>query len=150
VHPGGKVVVTATLLPWHGEPRNVRVPITLPANLPAGPVRLVVSDGAVVDGLMHPPQFGAKPLNIADTIAQLNSAHPSDHLYVTLLAPEAQAALDGRTLSALPLSVANVLEPLHQNKSMALNGESAVLMASVPLDAVISGRQVVTLQVKNQ
>jgi hypothetical protein len=113
-------------------------------------VRLLVSDGPAVDQLMHPPQMGAKPLNIPQTIAQLNSVHPSDRLYVTLLAPEAQAALDGRTLPALPLSVANAMEPLRQNSGMTLNGESADLMASVPMNAVISGQQIVTLDVVNQ
>lgn len=150
VHAGDTLTVSATVLPWHGEPHNVRIPVTLPANLPSGAVRLLVSDGAALDRLLQPPQFNAQPLDIPETIAQLNSVHPSDRLYVTLLAPEAQAAVEGRTLTALPLSMANALEPLRENKGMALNGESAVPMASVPMDAVISGQQVVTLDVEDQ
>jgi len=150
VHPGDMVTVETTILPWHGEPRNVRVPIRLPANLPEGPVRLLVSDGGTLDRLLQPPQFNAQPLDVAATIAQLNSVHPSDQLYITLLAPEAQAAVDGRTLTALPMSMANALAPLKENKSLALNGESAVPMASLPMDAVVSGSQVVTLQVEEQ
>jgi hypothetical protein len=150
VHPGDTVTVEATILPWHGEPRNVRVPVRLPPNLPEGPVRLLVSDGGTLDRLLHPPQFNAQPLDVAATIAQLNSAHPSDQLYVTLLAPEPQAAVDGRTLTSIPLSLANVLEPMKENKGMALNGESAVPMAALPMDAVLSGQQVVTLQVEDQ
>jgi hypothetical protein len=87
---------------------------------------------------------------VAATIAQLNSVHTSDQLYVTLLAPEAQAAVDGRTLTAIPLTVANALEPLRENKGMVLSGESAVPMASLPMDAVVTGQQVVTLQVEDQ
>ncbi|MFZ0631059.1 MAG: SpoIVB peptidase S55 [Acidobacteriaceae bacterium] len=150
VHPGDTVTVEATVLPWHGEPRNVRVPVKLPPNLPEGPVRLLVSDGGTLDRLLHPPQFNAQPLDVAATIAQLNSAHPSDQLYVTLLAPEPQAAVDGRTLTSIPLSLANALEPMKENKGMVLNGESAVPMAAVPMDAVLSGQQVVTLQVEDQ
>ncbi|HEX4066623.1 MAG TPA: SpoIVB peptidase S55 [Acidobacteriaceae bacterium] len=150
VHPGDMVTVETTILPWHGEPRNVRVPVRLPANLPEGPVRLLVSDGGTLDRLLQPPQFNAQPLDVAATIAQLNSVHPSDQLYITLLAPEAQAAVDGRTLTALPMSMANALAPLKENKSLALNGESAVPMASLPMDAVVSGNQVVTLQVEEQ
>ncbi|HEX4038383.1 MAG TPA: SpoIVB peptidase S55 [Acidobacteriaceae bacterium] len=150
VHPGDTVTVEATILPWHGQPRNVRVPVRLPANLPEGAVRLLVSDGSTLDRLLQPPQFNAQPLDVAATIAQLNSVHPSDQLYVTLLAPEAQAAVDGRTLTALPMSMANALAPLKENKSMALNGESAIPMASLPMDAVVSGEQVVTLQVEDQ
>jgi len=150
VHAGDTITVEATILPWHGEPRNVRIPVRLPSNLPEGPVRLLVSDGGTLDRLMQPPQFRPQPLDVAATIAQLNSVHTSDQLYVTLLAPEAQAAVDGRTLTAIPLSMANALEPLRENKGMALNGESAVPMAAVPMDAVMSGQQVVTLQVEDQ
>lgn len=150
VHPGDTITVEATVLPWHGEPRNVRLPVKLPENLPEGPVRLLVSDAGTLDRLLQPPQFNAQPLDVAATIAQLNSAHTSDQLYITLLAPEAQAAVDGRTLTALPLTVANALAPLRENKGIALNGESAVPMASLPMDAVVTGQQVVTLQVEDQ
>jgi hypothetical protein len=150
IHPGDTVTVEATIRPWHGDAHNVRVLVTLPSNLPEGPVRLLVSDGGTLDRLLQPPQFNAQPLDMAATIAQLNSRHPSDRLYVTLLAPEVQAAVDGHTLSGLPLSMANVLEPLKENKGMVLNGESAMPMASLPMDAVVSGQQVVTLQVEDQ
>jgi hypothetical protein len=150
VHPGDTITVEATILPWHGELRNVRVPVKLPSNLPEGPVRLLVSDSGTLDRLLQPPQFNAQPLDVAATIAQLNSVHTSDQLYVTLLAPEAQAAVDGRTLTAIPLTVANALEPLRENKGMVLSGESAVPMASLPMDAVVTGQQVVTLQVEDQ
>jgi len=150
VHPGDTVTVEATIRPWHGEPRNVRVPVKLPANLPEGPVRLLVSDAGTLDRLMQPPQFNAQPLDVAATIAQLNSVHTSDQLYITLLAPEAQAAVEGQTLTAIPMTVANALAPLRENKGMALNGESAVPMASLPMDAVVAGQQVVTLQVEDQ
>jgi hypothetical protein len=150
VHAGDTITVEATILPWHGERRNVRVPVKLPSNLPEGPVRLLISDSGTLDRLLQPPQFNAQPLDVAATIAQLNSVHTSDQLYVTLLAPEAQAAVDGRTLTAIPLSMANALAPLRENKGMALNGESAVPMASLPMDAVLTGQQVVTLQVEDQ
>ncbi len=150
VHAGDTITVEATILPWHGERRNVRVPVKLPSNLPEGPVRLLISDSGTLDRLLQPPQFNAQPLDVAATIAQLNSVHTSDQLYVTLLAPEAQAAVDGRTLTAIPLSMANALAPLRENKGMALNGESAVPMASLPMDAVVTGQQVVTLQVEDQ
>jgi hypothetical protein len=150
IHAGDTVTLQATIRPWHGDLRNVSIQVTLPANLPEGPVRLLVSDGGTLDRLLQPPQFNAQPLDIAGTIAQLNSTHPSDRLYVTLLAPAVQAAVDGHTLTALPLSMANALEPLKENKGMALNGESAMPMASLPMDAVVSGQQVVTLQVREQ
>jgi hypothetical protein len=146
---GQKVTLEASVLPWHGEIHNLRIPITLPLNLPPGPVRLLVSDGATLDQLAQPPAIGGRPLSVAATIAQLNSDHPSDRLYVTLLAPEPQATLDGRTLSALPISMANVLEPLRQDQALTLHGESEVPITSIPINAMLSGHQVITLQIED-
>jgi hypothetical protein len=148
VHAGDTILIETTVLPWRGEMKNIRIPVTLPATLPDGPVRLLVSDGGTLDRLMQPSQPGGSVLDVNATIAQLNNLHANDRLYVTLLAPDAQAAIDGRTLTALPLSMANVLEPVRDNRGMTLSGESAVPLGSVALDAVLSGQQVVTLRVE--
>ncbi len=148
VHAGDTVSVEATVRPWRGELKNIRVPIRLPATLPPGTIRVLVSDGSTLDRLLQPPQLSGPTLDVSATIAQLNSLHPSDRLYVTLLAPDPQASIDGRTLSALPLSMANVLEPVRDNRGMTLSGESAVQLGSVGLDAVLSGQQVVMLKVE--
>lgn len=148
VRGGDTVLIDATVRPWRGEVRNIRVPVKLPATLPAGSVRLLVSSGEGLNRLMQPASAGAAQQDVAATIAGLNSLHASDRLYVTLLAPEAQAALDGRTLASLPLSMANVLEPGRRNHQVTLNGESAVPLGSVELGSVLDGQQVVTLKVE--
>ncbi len=51
-------------------------------------------------------------------IHQLNSAHANDRLYVSLLLPDVQAVVDGRTLASLPISMANVLAPLRDNRGI--------------------------------
>ena len=98
VRGGDTVSIEAAVRPWRGEVRNIRIPVTLPATLPPGEVRLLVSDGPAVDRLMQPAVMGGPAQDVAATIAGLNNLHASDRLYVTLLAPEAQAAMDGRTL----------------------------------------------------
>jgi hypothetical protein len=148
VHPGDTITVEATIRPWRGEVQNVRIPITLPAVLSEGTVRLLVSDGTTLDRITQTPRFGAPNLDVAGTIEQLNNLHENDHLYVTLLQPSPQAVLDGRTLATVPMSMANVLEPLRQNQKLTLSGESAVPMASVAVNSVLSGQQVLTLRVE--
>lgn len=148
VHAGDTVTIEATVRPWRGDRKTIRIPVKLPPTLPDGPVRLLVSDGSTLDRLMQPAQIGGPALDLAATIAQLNSEHADDRLYVTLLAPETQAAIEGQTLTAVPLSMANVLEPLRDNHSLTLNGESAVPLGSVEMEAALSGQQMVTLRVK--
>lgn len=149
VHPGQTITLEATIQPYRGEVRNVRIPVTLPPTLPDGHVRLLVSDGSTLDRLTQATHLlGKQPLDVAATIEQLNSLHENDRVYVTLLEPSPQAVLDGRTLTAVPISVANVLEPLRQNQKLTLSGESAVPMASAPVDSMLSGEQVLTLRVE--
>ena len=148
VHPGDSITIDATVRPYHGEPRNVRIPITLPASLPEGPLRVVVSDAATLDRITQSFRGSGRPLDISASIAQMNSLHANDRLYVTLLEPAAQAVLDGRTLAALPISMANVFEPLRGNQEMTLNGESAVPAGSVAAGGMLTGQQVISLQVE--
>jgi hypothetical protein len=148
VRGGDTVEIQAAVRPWRGEVRNIRIPVKLPATLPAGEVRLLVSDGSAIDRLLQPQTLGAPAEDVTAAIAGLNNLHASDRLYVTLLDPEAQAALDGRTLTGVPLSMANVLQPREQNHELTLNGESAEPLASVDLGSVLDGEQVITLKVE--
>jgi hypothetical protein len=145
VHAGDTVSLRATLRPWRGAMRTIDVPVKLPNTLPNGPVRLVMSDAATVD---HMLESSANHLDINQTVAALNATHTNDRVYVTMLTPDPQARLEGRTLAALPISMANVLDPLRVNRALTLNGESAVAVTSVPMDAVVTGNQVVTIQVE--
>jgi hypothetical protein len=148
VHPGDSIVIEATVRPYHGELRNLRIPVTLPTTLPPGALRVVVSDAATLDRITLSSRAGAQPLDIGASITQINSLHANDRLYVTLLEPSPQAVLDGRTLAALPISMANVFEPLRSNQEMSLSGESAVPVASVPAGGMLTGQQLISLQVE--
>ena len=59
-----------------------------------------------------------------------------------LLAPEAQGEINGQTLTSLPLSVANALEPLRNTQKARLNGESAEVAGEAPAGGVLSGFQI--------
>ncbi|NYF80006.1 SpoIVB peptidase S55 domain-containing protein [Granulicella arctica] len=149
VHAGDTVEVEVTVHPYQAEARVVRIPVTLPATLMAGDVRLVVSDGAMVDRLTSPS--GAVALHavgLADTVAMMNRARANDGVFVTLLEHTPQAVLGGGTLPEVPLSMANVLEPLKGNQEMQLTGESAIGIGSVETDYAVSGSQVIRLSVR--
>ncbi|KAA6464857.1 SpoIVB peptidase S55 [Acidobacteria bacterium AB60] len=148
VHAGDTVTVEATIQPWHQPERNVRVPVTLPARLQAGTLRVLVSDGATLDRTMDQPKFVPHQPDMDSALAQAGSAHAADRVYVSLLVPETQAGMEGRTLTGLPVSMSNALEPLRSGPDVTLNGESAVVAADAPADGVLSGFTVLNLRIE--
>jgi hypothetical protein len=148
VHAGDTVVVEATLRPWRQAARNVRIAVKLPARLGAGNVRLLVSDAGTLDRTLDQPRQPSHPADMVAALAQARRQHPADRIYVSLLAPETQAGMEGQTLTSLPLSVANTLEPLRASQDASLNGESAELEADAPAGGVLSGFQLLNLRIE--
>jgi hypothetical protein len=146
-HPGDSLDVEATIHPYSAEPRVVRIKVKLPASLTPGQLRVVVSDGATADRLSNGAIGTQHAVSLADAVAQMNRLHPNDKVYVTLLDHSAQAALDSQALPGVPLSMANVLEPLKSAQKMQLTGESAIEAGSADADYAVSGTQVLTLDV---
>jgi hypothetical protein len=151
VSAGDTLEIEATLHPYQAEARVMRLKVKLPESLTPGPLRIVVSDGATVDRLTTPATAGVggqRPIALADAVAQLNRMHANDRIYVTLLDHAAQAELDSQALPAVPLSMANVLEPLKASQKMQLMGESVVEAGSLETNYAVTGAQVLTLNVR--
>ena len=81
-------------------------------------------------------------------LTEARNQHPADRIYVSLLAPETQGEINGQTLTSLPLSVANALEPLRNTQDAGLNGESAEVAAEAPAGGVLSGFQILNLHIE--
>ncbi len=148
VHAGDTVTVEATVRPWQQPARNVRIPVTLPARLQSGNLRILVSDATVLDRTMDQPRMVPRPADMDSVLAQVSKEHRADRIYVSLLVPETQASMEGRTLSGLPLSIANALEPLRAAQDVSLNGESALLAGEAQAGGVLNGFQILTLRVE--
>jgi len=148
VHAGDTVVVEATIRPWQQPARNVRIPLTLPARLGAGNVRLLVSDSGTLDRTLDQPRFSTRPVDLDTVLAKDRRQHEADRIYVSLLVPETQAGVDGEALPGLPLSMANALEPLRTALDVNLNGESAEVAAQAPAGGVLSGFQILNLHIE--
>jgi hypothetical protein len=57
--------------------------------------------------------------------------------------------MEGQTLSSVPISLANALEPMRAAQDVSLNGESAVVAAEAPAGGVLNGFQVLTLRIED-
>jgi hypothetical protein len=149
VHPGDTVTVEATLRPWQQADRNVRIKFQVPARLRSGTVRVLVSDAEVLGRTLDQPKMVPRPIDMKTALADARSQHKQDRVYVSLLIPETQAAMEGQTLSSVPISLANALEPMRAAQDVSLNGESAVVAAEAPAGGVLNGFQVLTLRIED-
>ena len=146
---GDVVDLEATLHPYGSSAQVVRMKLKLPDSLTPGPLRLVVGDGATLDRLKTPTSAGGEhSVALADAVTQLNQTHANNGIYVALLEHAAQAGLETEALPDVPISMANVLEPLKSDHKLQLNGESVIEAAAVQTDYAVSGSQVLTLDVK--
>jgi len=62
--------------------------------------------------------------------------------------PNPQAMVSDSVMPTLPLSVINVMDGMRGTQEMVVVGESATSEASAQLDYVISGAQIITLNIK--
>lgn len=148
VHAGDTITIEATVRPYQQEARNVRIAVRMPDRLQPGPVRLLVSDAATLDRTLEQPKLTPKPATLEAEVTAARERHAADRIYVSLLAPETQADVDGQTLVSLPTSMANALETMRAGQEATLHGETAILAAQASAGGVLSGYQVLTVQIE--
>jgi len=56
--------------------------------------------------------------------------------------------VEDKVMPTLPISVMNVMDGMRGTQDMVVVGESSVNEASTPVDYVVSGAQVITIDVK--
>jgi hypothetical protein len=103
VHAGDTVLIEATVRSWQQPARNIRIPINLPPGIPAGTVRLLVSDAGTLDHALNQPRFSNRTVDLETALAQAQSQHPADRIFVSLLLPDAQAGVNGQMLSGFQI-----------------------------------------------
>jgi hypothetical protein len=147
-HAGETVVVEATVRGWQQAARTVRIPMVLPARLEPGNLKILVSDAGTLDRTLNQPRTSARPADLATELALARRLHPADRVYVSLMTPETQAGMNGHTLTGVPLSVANALEPLRTGQDVNLNGETAEEEGNIPAGGVLNGFQLLNLRIE--
>ena len=146
--PGDEVIVETVLAPYRGERVVRQIPVKIPTSASKGTLRILVSDGETLDRVGRTnPAFGRK-LDLASTISLLNKEHANNRLYVSLLESDPEARVGDKVMPTLPISVMNVMDGMRGTQDMVVVGESAVDEAATPIDYVVTGSQVITLNIK--
>ena len=147
--PGDEIIVETVLRPYRGERVVRQIPIRIPTSTSKGTLRILVSDGDTLDRMRHNLPMANRKLGLASTIALLNKEHANNRVYVSLLEADPEAMVADKVMPTLPLSVMNVMDNMRGTQEMVVLGESSVNEASTdPLDYVVSGGQILTINVK--
>jgi len=147
--PGDQITVETVIRPYRGELLVREVPMRIPTSASKGPLRILVSDGDTLDRMHRAAPLMTRGLGLAPTIALLNKEHSNDRVYVSLFGSDPEAVVADKVMPTLPLSVMNVMDNMRGTQDMVVLGESSVSEASTdPLDYVVSGAQMLTINIK--
>ena len=147
--PGDPIMVETVIRPYRGERLVRQVAIRIPTSTSKGTLRILVSDGDTLDRMHRGTPMMNRGLGLAPTIALLNKERANDRVYVSLLGSDPEAMVADKVMPTLPLSVMNVMDNMRGTQDMIVLGESSVSEASTdPLDYVVSGAQMLTINIK--
>ena len=147
--PGDQIMVETVIRPYRGERLVRQIPIRIPTSTSKGMLRILVSDGDTLDRMHRGTPMMNRGLGLAPTIALLNKERANDRVYVSLIGSDPEAMIADKVMPTLPLSVMNVMDNMRGTQDMVVLGESSVSEASTdPLDYVVSGAQMLTINIK--
>ncbi len=146
--PGDEITIETLLKPYRGESILRTIPVKIPTSTPRGTLRILISDGETLDKMHRVTGPTTHHLDLGSTIALLNKEHSNSDVYVSLLENNPQAMVEDKVMPTLPLSVMNVMDGLRGTQDMIVVGESALDEAAMPVDYVVTGSQIITLNIK--
>ncbi|HZP22993.1 MAG TPA: SpoIVB peptidase S55 domain-containing protein [Terriglobales bacterium] len=146
--PGDEITIETLLKPYRGESILHNIAVKIPTSTPRGILRILVSDGDTLDKMHRVNGPMTHHLDLGSTIALLNKEHANSDVYVSLLENNPQAMVEDKVMPTLPLSVMNVMDGMRGTQDMIVVGESAVDEAATPVDYVVTGSQIITLNIK--
>jgi len=147
--PGDEIMVETVIRPYRGERLVRQIPIKIPTSTSVGTLHILVSDGETLDRLHRGTPMMNRGLGLAPTIALLNRERANDRVYISLIESDPEAMIADKVMPTLPLSVMNVMDNMRGTQDMVVLGESSVSEASTePLDYVVSGAQMLTINIK--
>src|SRR5579862_6410603 len=83
------------------------------------------------------------------TISSLNKEHVNNRVYVSLLEANPEAMVADKIMPSLPPSIMNVMDGMRGTQDMVISNESSLgETATSPLEYVIAGAQVLTINIK--
>jgi hypothetical protein len=149
VEAGSDLPVRVFLRPYRGERIERSLTVKIPAGMPKGEQRILVSDADTLNRIQTAAASGDRFMDIRETVSLLNQERTNNRLYVSLMEGRATYYSDDKTLPSLPASVLNVLQT-ERTASRSLIGTTETVheQASLPFDQMVSGSYSLRITVK--
>ena len=140
VTAGTEIPVRVFLRPYRGERVERNITVKIPADLPRGEHRILLSDSVTLNRLQSAAVSSNRYLDVPEVVSLLNQERGNNRLYVSVVQRRPTYYSEDKTLPALPLSVLNVLQS-QKSAGRALTGiaESAEEELSIPFDQMVTG-----------
>jgi hypothetical protein len=149
VRAGDSVLMKVFLRPYRGERIERNLTLKIPAGLPAGEHRIVISDADTLNRMQNMAGFMNRYIDLPQTVSLLNQERSNNKLYVSLLQRSPTAYYDDKILPSLPASVLNVMQAGRaSNRSLVTSAESVSEQTAVPFDYVVTGSHSLRITVK--
>lgn len=147
--PGEEVTGKVFLRPFRGERMMREFKVRLPANLPRGDHRLLLSDADTLNRIQSAAGMANRFMDVSQTVSLFNQERSNNKLYVSMVEARPTVYTDDKTLPGLPASVLNVMQSgSTQNRPFLTSAESATEQLAIPFDLVVSGNYSLKITVK--
>jgi hypothetical protein len=149
VEAGSEVPVKVFLRPYRGERIERNLKVKLPAGMPKGEHRILLSDADTLNRMQSAASAVNRFMDLKETVSLLNQERSNSKLYVSLVEARPTVYSDDKTMPSLPASVLNVMQSGRAgNRTFVTSPESAAEQLAIPFDLVVSGSQSLRIIVK--
>jgi hypothetical protein len=149
VEAGTEVPVKVYLRPYRGERIDREIKVRIPAGLPKGEHRILLSDADTLNRSQSFAGTANRFIDLPETVSLINQERSNNRLYVSLVQSRPTFYEDDKTLPSLPASVLNVMQASRAaNRPLIRSGESTREQTSIPFEYVVSGSQSLKIIVK--
>jgi hypothetical protein len=149
VQAGEEVPVKVYLRPYRGERIEKEFLVKIPAGLPKGEHRILLSDADTLNRMQSFAGQANRFIDLPETVSLINQERTNNRLYVSLVQSRPTFYDDDKTLPSLPASVLNVMQSGRSaNRPFVSSPESALVQMSIPFEQVVNGSQSLKITVK--
>lgn len=148
VKAGETVEVSAFVRTESGKTFVQKIPVTIPSEVPSGPLSIMIGDGTQIQQNSPIKQF--VPKNVGEFITTYNNLKLPDRLYAQILRNTNGAIIGVSEMPNLPPSVLATLNNDRTAGGFKSSAQTVIAEQQIsPAAFIISGQQTITIQVVN-